>query len=136
MKKRVAIWNRAKNGSHIKAIKFYCLQNDYEIVDIFDFKDISTGLLKEHPEYRRYREAVTNKSFDILIALDPSRISRSVKELFEEIDHLDKNQISFVSINQGINTKTPHSKMLFTLLKVLSEFENNQIKENVHENTK
>ena len=58
------------------------------------------------------------------------RLSRSVQDtLYLVKDIFDKNKISFVSLNEKIDTSSPMGNLFLTLLASIAEFEREQIKE-------
>jgi DNA invertase Pin-like site-specific DNA recombinase len=63
---------------------------------------------------------------DTLVAVRLDRIGRSVRNLIDVADELEKRGISLVCLDQGgqtIDTRTPAGQMLFTILAAVAEFE-------------
>lgn len=66
---------------------------------------------------------------DVLVISKLDRVSRSVKDLFNIVNVLDNKGVSLKVLDQQIDTSTAHGKMLFGLLGIISEFENDLRKE-------
>jgi DNA invertase Pin-like site-specific DNA recombinase len=60
---------------------------------------------------------------DTLVAVRLDRIGRSVRNLLDVADELDKRGVNLVLLDQGIDTRTPMGRMLFTILAAVAEFE-------------
>lgn len=66
---------------------------------------------------------------DTLVAVRLDRIGRSVRNLLEVADDLDKRGVALVLLDQGIDTRTPMGRMLFVILSAVAEFERDLIVE-------
>lgn len=66
---------------------------------------------------------------DILIVWRLDRLGRSLKDLIEWMNYLDKEQVGFESLQEAINTTTPTGKLIFHIFGALAEFERNLILE-------
>ena len=77
--------------------------------------------LKETIEYARQG--------DIIIVWKLDRLGRSLKELIEIMNDLEKKKIGFKSLHESIDTTTSTGKLIFHMFGALAEFERNLIKE-------
>lgn len=60
---------------------------------------------------------------DIVIVESYSRLGRSLKDLIEIIDTIQKKNADFHSIKEKVDTSTPQGKLIFTIFAALYEFE-------------
>jgi len=64
---------------------------------------------------------------DILYTESISRISRSVRDLLNIIEELQKKGVDFVSLKENIDTQTPQGKFMLTVFAAMAELEREQI---------
>ena len=57
------------------------------------------------------------------------RLGRSLKQLIETVENLQKRTIHLVSLTEDINTTTATGKLFFQFIAMLAEFERNLISE-------
>lgn len=60
------------------------------------------------------------------------RLSRSLKDLIEMVNYLDKQGIGLKSLHESIDTSTSSGKLIFHIFGALTEFERNLIRERTH----
>ncbi len=68
-------------------------------------------------------KAARGHAFNAIIIVRLDRIGRSVRNLLNLIDDLDRSKVELICTDQEINTSSPGGKLLFTLLGAISEFE-------------
>ena len=61
---------------------------------------------------------------DTLVITKLDRLGRSVRDLLNIINQLEKNNVSFQVLDQQIDTSTPSGKLLLHMLGAIAEFEN------------
>ena len=88
---------------------------------------------KEHrPELERMINGL--KAEDVVIIPDISRLSRSVRDLFQIIDRIRACGSDIRSLKENwLDTTDPRNKLLFTMLAALAEFEADLISERTKE---
>jgi DNA invertase Pin-like site-specific DNA recombinase len=57
------------------------------------------------------------------------RLGRSLKQLIETVEHLQKRQVNLVSLTEHIDTTTATGRLFFQFIAMLAEFERNLISE-------
>jgi len=70
-------------------------------------------------------------SGDTLVVWKIDRFSRSLKDLLNQLDELDRRDIGFRSITQAIDTTTPAGRMMMQMVGAFAEFERELIRERV-----
>ena len=66
---------------------------------------------------------------DTLVIWKLDRLGRSLRDLIEIVNRLERNGVSFVCITQNIDTRTPNGKLFFHIFGALSEYERELIRE-------
>jgi hypothetical protein len=66
---------------------------------------------------------------DTLVIWKLDRLGRSLRDLIEIVNRLEKNGVSFVCITQNIDTRTPDGKLFFHIFGALAEYERELIRE-------
>ncbi len=69
------------------------------------------------------------RSGDILVVWKMDRLARSLKQLIETVEDLEKQEMGFRSLTENIDTTSPSGKLVFHLFGALAEFERSLIKE-------
>lgn len=69
---------------------------------------------------------------DTLVVFKLDRLARSTKHLLTLMEHFEKNDITFISIENSIDTSSPMGKFFFTIMSAFSEMESAIIKERIH----
>lgn len=89
-------------------------------------KDTKRAALQAMLEYVRENDIVYIESI--------SRLGRSMKDLLEIVDVLDRKKVQLKSLKEAvIDTTTPQGKLIFSVFAALSEFERGCIKERQRE---
>jgi DNA invertase Pin-like site-specific DNA recombinase len=73
------------------------------------------------------------RMFDLVVIVRFDRFARSTKELLLALEEFKTLNISFVSLNEAIDTDTPLGKFFFTVIAAFAEFERNVIRERVRD---
>src|SRR5690606_8305185 len=63
------------------------------------------------------------RSGDVLVVWKLDRLARSLKQLIETVENLEKQGIGFRSLTENIDTTSPSGKLVFHLFGALAEFE-------------
>lgn len=72
-------------------------------------------------------------SGDTVVVTQLDRLGRSLKELLALIEQWEKQNINFVAINQGLDTRTSTGKLIFSILGAVAEFERNLLIERTNQ---
>ena len=86
-----------------------------------------SGKLAKRPKLDAVMDYV--RAGDVLVITKLDRLGRSVKNLIELAERLDKAGVGLLVLHQGIDTTTPAGKMLFHVLAAIAEFERDLISE-------
>lgn len=93
------------------------------------FTEKATGAGRDRPELKAALDFMRPNSDDVLVVWKLDRLARSLKQLIETIENLEKQNIGFRSLTESIDTTTSGGKLIFHIFGALAEFEKGLIKE-------
>ena len=91
------------------------------------FKEKASGAQCDRPELKKTLTYM--REGDTLIVWKLDRLARSLKQLIETVEHLEKLKIGFLSLTESIDTTTSGGRLIFHIFASLAEFERSLIRE-------
>ena len=91
------------------------------------FEETASGAQQNRPALNRAIEFA--RKGDILVIWKLDRLARSLKQLIETVEMLDKRGIELKSLTESIDTSSPGGKLMFHVFGALAEFERGVIRE-------
>lgn len=132
---RVSTEEQATEGFSIHAQKDkltkYAESNDWDIVDYYVDDGISGKNLTERPEVSRLIEDVKKGRIKNVLIYKLDRLTRSVKDLIYLIELFDKNNCTFNSQTEKIDTSNAVGRMFVKIIGIFAEFERENLAERV-----
>ena len=132
---RVSTEEQATEGFSIHAQKDkltkYANINDWDIVDYYVDDGISGKNLTERPEVSRLIEDVKKGKIKNVLIYKLDRLTRSVKDLIYLIELFDKNNCTFNSQTEKIDTSNAVGRMFVKIIGIFAEFERENLAERV-----
>ena len=132
---RVSTEEQATEGFSIHAQKDkltkYAESNDWDIVDYYVDDGISGKNLTERPEVSRLIEDVKKGRIKNVLIYKLDRLTRSVKDLIYLIELFDKNNCTFNSQTEKIDTSNAVGRMFVKIIGIFAEFERESLAERV-----
>lgn len=96
------------------------------------FQEKFTGIRKDRPELMRMMDML--RQGDTIIICELTRLSRSVKDLFDLVEQIEKAGANIKSLKEPwLDTTTPQGRLLFTIFSGVSQFERDLIHERTME---
>jgi DNA invertase Pin-like site-specific DNA recombinase len=92
------------------------------------FTEKASGAQRERPELKAALEYMRANE-DTLVVWKFDRLARSLRQLIDTAEVLEKQGIGFKSLTENIDTTTPGGKLIFHIFGALAEFERGLIKE-------
>ncbi len=135
---RCSTFTQAVNGMSLEVqeeqIKTYIeKRSDWELVGI-EQDNGKSGKSFDRPGIKRAIKRIEAGELDIFLVSKIDRVARNTRELLAFVyDVLEKNETSFVSINESIDTTTPAGEMFLTNLASFATFEGRMISLRVRE---
>ena len=91
------------------------------------FKDTISGKKSKRPGLNDIKTIL--RKGDTLVVWRLDRLGRSLKDLIDWMNYLEKEEVAFYSLQESINTATSTGKLIFHIFGALAEFERNLILE-------
>lgn len=96
------------------------------------FQEKFTGTRKDRPELLRMLDML--REGDTVIICELTRLSRSVKDLFDLVERVEKAGANIKSLKEPwLDTTTPQGRLLFIIFSGVSQFERELIRERTME---
>ena len=86
-----------------------------------------TGTNKNRPELQKMLAGL--RSGDVVVVWKLDRLARSLKDLVGLVNEMKEKGVEFQSLNDHIDTTTPHGKFTFHLFAAMAEFDRDIISE-------
>ena len=138
--KRVAAYCRVSTdydtqmGSYDNQVEMYMnkIANnpDWQLVDIYADPAVS-GTTDKRPNFQRMLRDADNKAFDLLLVKSISRFARNTLITIETIRHFQSLGIGCFFEQENIDTSSPYSEMMLTILSAFAQEESRNISERV-----
>ena len=92
------------------------------------YEEKVSGAKSDRPELGRMLDAL--REGDVVVVAELSRLSRSVRDLFDIVGRIDAVGTQIKSLKEPwLDTTTPHGRLLFTFFSGISEFERDLIRQ-------
>jgi DNA invertase Pin-like site-specific DNA recombinase len=91
------------------------------------FTDKISGTISQRPGLSKLKEQL--RKGDTLVVWRFDRLARSLKDLIDWMNYLEKEGVALRSIQEAIDTSTSTGKLVFHIFGALAEFERNLIQE-------
>lgn len=91
------------------------------------FEEAASGAQRDRPQLMATLDYL--RPSDTLIVWKLDRLARSLKQLIETVEELERRQIGFRSLTEAIDTTTPGGRLVFQIFGALAEFERGLIRE-------
>ena len=91
------------------------------------FQEKMSGTKSNRPELRKMMEQL--RADDVIVIWKLDRLGRSLRDLVNLVNEIQTKGAGLKSLNDSINTTTPHGKLTFYLFAALAEFERDMISE-------
>lgn len=117
------------NGQ-INQIREYCDFNNFVVVDVYADRGIS-GKSMNRPELQRLLKDANEGHIDCVMVYKTNRLARNTSDLLKIVEDLHRQNVEFFSLSERMEVNTSSGKLMLQILASFSEFERNNIVENV-----
>ena len=114
----------------LRELREYCQRRGWQLKGEYIDSGIS-GMKDSRPELNRLMADAHKRLFDAVVVWRFDRFARSVSHLLRALETFGSLGIQFVSLSEQVDTSTPASKMVFTVLGAVAELERSLIVERV-----
>jgi DNA invertase Pin-like site-specific DNA recombinase len=91
------------------------------------FEEAASGAQRDRPQLMAALDYL--RPGDTLVVWKLDRLARSLKQLIETVEELERRKIGFRSLTEAIDTTTPGGRLVFQIFGALAEFERGLIRE-------
>ena len=91
------------------------------------FTEKASGAQRDRPQLKEALGYM--RSGDTLIVWKLDRLARSLKQLIETVEKLEKQEMGFRSLTEAVDTTTSGGRLIFHIFASLAEFERSVIRE-------
>lgn len=132
---RVSTVEQARDGYSLaaqeKLLREYCKMKKYDVIEVYSDEGISGGTIEKRPGMNKLLEDARMNKFDIILVWKLTRFSRSLKDILNTCDELEKIGIYLESYSESFDSKTPAGRLTRGLLGLVGQFEREVLSENV-----
>lgn len=91
------------------------------------FEEAASGAQRDRPQLMAALDYL--RPGDTLTVWKLDRLARSLKQLIETVEELERRNVGFRSLTEAIDTTTPGGRLVFQIFGALAEFERGLIRE-------
>ena len=99
-----------------------------EQIDFVEYRDIGSGYNSKRKRLQQLLCEIKQKNIDYLYVYNLNRIGRNAVELLDILKEVEKNNTSFVSVMDGLNSETPADKIFMFILALVADIERETLK--------
>ncbi|MGO2174965.1 MAG: cassette chromosome recombinase CcrB [Staphylococcus equorum] len=114
----------------INQIREYCDFNNFAVVDVYADRGIS-GKSMNRPALQRLLKDANEGQIDSVMVYKTNRLARKTSDLLKIVEDLHRQNVEFFSLSERMEVNTSSGKLMLQILASFSEFERNNIVENV-----
>jgi len=134
MSKPIAIYARVSTANQntdgqVAECRAYAERCGYTVTEIYTDTISGTTGKDERPELSRLLHDAFLKRFDACVVYSIDRVGRSLKNCLEILETLKNYKITFISLQQQIDTSSASGQLCFEIFSCLASYERTQILE-------
>jgi site-specific DNA recombinase len=92
-----------------------------------------TGANTDRPAFKKLLGWVSTRSIDVVVVYKVDRLSRSLVDFAQVMEHFTKHGVGFVSVTQHFSTTDPVGRLTLHMLMSFAEFEREMITERIRD---
>ncbi|WFB57517.1 recombinase family protein [Paenibacillus sp. BR1-192] len=131
---RVSTEDQAREGYSIRGQKKdltdYCRSNSLEVANIY-IDDGYSAKDTNRPKLKEMLKAAANNEFKAILVYKLDRFTRSVRDLYDLLEKLNKFGVGFISKQEKFDTTTAMGRAMIGILGVFAQFERETTAERV-----
>jgi len=134
MNKRIAIYARVSTANQntdaqVVECQNYAERCGYTVTGIYTDTISGTTGIDDRPELSRLLKDAFLKKCDAVVVYSIDRVGRSLKNCLEILEALKNHGVTFISLQQQIDTSSTMGQLIFNIFASLASYERTQILE-------
>jgi len=114
-------------GAQQEQIKTWCKANEYELTEVFVDAGLSGRQMRKREGLQKALKAISNDT--ALVAYSISRLARSLPDMLNICEQIDRKGGDLVSLTEQIDTTNAAGRMMFNMLAAFAQYESEIIGE-------
>lgn len=123
---RVSHTLQAEKGTSLEnqmdQLRQYCKLKEWSVVGEYTDPAVS-GRNFNRPQFAQMVNDLKPKMVGVVVVHSLTRFGRNTRDMLNQIDLLDKQGVSFYSMDIGVDTSTSHGKMILNVMSAMAQFE-------------
>ena len=124
---RVSTEDQAREGFSLgeqeEKLRQLCKYKDFEIFKVYKDAGISAKNMKDRPAFQQMLDDMKAGKLNYIVAYKLDRVTRSVRDLEQLIEELEKYNCYLICERDDVNTSTANGRFFVRMLTVLSQLE-------------
>lgn len=129
--KQIAVYVRASTAkqdtgldAQKRAIDGFVQQKGYPVNQVQAYEDSGfSGSNTRRPALSQLLQDIQDDKVSLVICYSFSRISRSIRDLIEIVEHFEKFDVKFHSLSENVDTSTPMGRCFLNIIGALNQAE-------------
>ncbi|MCL2531604.1 MAG: recombinase family protein [Oscillospiraceae bacterium] len=131
--KRVSDQRQARDGYSLAAqerlLRGWCEANGHTVIAVYTDEGISGKDTKHRHGFSEMMAAAQRREFDAVLVLSLTRFTRSVADLYQSLEQLQRVGVAFISHTEHFDTSTAMGRAMMGMLGVFAQLEREVIAE-------
>jgi DNA invertase Pin-like site-specific DNA recombinase len=127
---RVSTLNGQDPEMQLRELREYSARRGWTVVGEYVDCGVS-GSNERRPQLDRLLIACRKRQVDAVVVYRYDRFARSLRQLVNALEEFRSLGIDFVSLHEGVDTSTPHGRLVFGIFATIAEFERELIRDRV-----
>ena len=124
---RVSTEDQAREGFSLgeqeEKLRQLCSFKDFQVYKVYQDRGISAKDMEHRPGFQKMMDDMRKGKINYIVAYKLDRVTRSVRDLEQLIDELEKYNCYLICERDDVNTSTANGRFFVRMLTVLSQLE-------------
>jgi len=134
---RVSDIKQVKDGHSLrnqrKQLVKWCEERNYRLLEILEDAGVSGYSKKKSDTFKRMMKMISENKIDGVLCNKISRFGRRLSTTIQAIELMKDNDVTFYTIDEGINSNTSNGRFLINMFSSVAEMERENTVNNIKE---